>query len=149
MKESILQGASVNSGLSGALLLNIGGKPVNRSDQCPVDETPVSAEDPAVGSPGLVNLNQGRPVEGRIVKESLDLKEGLNFRLDDNLLINKLKKFAEKIDRTLIAETFDNITDREERKFGSKNHIEPAFGKDNLQGEGLPNEIFKVQTTPR
>ena len=139
-----LKGAVPNSGLSKASLLSDGEDPVTESDRSPVDGARVSGQGSGEGSSGLVNSTEESPVERPDLKGFLDLKDGLNPRLDDTLLLNKLKTFVEKISQPLADGPARNGVDPEEGKSGFKKSIEHISEKDNFPREGLSAEKIKI-----
>ncbi len=95
------------------------------------------------GSSGLVNSAEEIPVVRPDPKGSLEPKDGLKPHPDDNLLLNKLKTFVEKISQSLTDGPGRNRVDHEEVKSGFKKSMEPISGKDNFQKDGLSSEIIK------
>ena len=106
-----LQGAGPNSGLNKASLLSDGVDPVTKSDRSPVAGAQVNESGSEKGRPGFVNTAEESPIERPDRKGSLDLKDGLKPRLDDDFLLDKLKTFVEKISQSL-ADGPDRNRDR-------------------------------------
>jgi hypothetical protein len=146
-KGIFLKEAGSNSSLISSFFLNIGKGLVTQSDQSLVDGAQASGKISGKGNFGLVNSTEESPPEGRGVKRSLDLKDGLNAPLGDNLILNKLKPFVEKIIQPLDAGPARDIANPEEGKLGLKNSIEHTSGKDDFSREGLSAEIIKVRPT--
>ncbi len=146
-KGIFLKEAGSNSSLISSFLLNNAKGLVTESDQSLIDGAQAGEKGSGKGNFGLVNSTEESPPEGRGLKRSLDLKDGLNPRLDDNLILNKLKTFVEKITQPLDAGPARDMANPEEGKLGFKKSIEHTSGKDDFQQEGLSAEIIKVRST--
>jgi hypothetical protein len=134
-------GPGPGSSLSQASLFSEGADSVLKSEQSPVEGAQPGGKGSGEGSPGSVNSTGERPVERPERKGSLDLKDGLKPHLDDDLLLDKLKTFVEKISQSLADGPARTGVDSEGEKTGFKKSIEPPSGKDNFQKEGSAAEL--------